>query len=118
LPHLDGKRIIAMRSYDSKARAYARIWALPRIWQRALIVEAHYIIEVLAQHYDRLTVEEKEKTLIHELLHIPSTFSGNLVPHECFGKTRVGKAQVEKLYARYKANTAQHESDDGLMEMS
>ena len=30
LPHLDGKRIIAMRSYNSRANAYARIWALPK----------------------------------------------------------------------------------------
>jgi predicted metallopeptidase len=83
--HVDVRRVVCYRSRGSTARIYARIWSLPGIWQAALGVEAHYVIEVV-ERFDRESVEEQEKTLIHELLHIPKTFSGALVPHNCFGK--------------------------------
>lgn len=84
-PHVDVRRVVCYRSRGSTARIYARIWALPGIWQHALGVQAHYVIEVV-ERFDRESVVEQEKTLIHELMHIPKTFSGNLVPHKCFGK--------------------------------
>ncbi len=99
--HIDVSRIVSMRSFDSKSRAIARIWSLPRIWQKALGVEAHYILEVLSEHFDHLNTEEKDKVIIHELLHVPKTFSGALVPHKCFGK-RIDKKRVDGLYDVYK----------------
>jgi predicted metallopeptidase len=102
LEHIDSTRIIYMRSNGSKANAYARIWELPRIWQMALDVRPHYVIEVLSEKFDPLNDEEKEQTIIHELLHIPQKFSGALVPHYCFGKTRVGKKVVSELHEKYK----------------
>ncbi len=84
--HVDTRRVVCYRSKGSTARIYARIWSLPGIWQAALGVEAHYVIEVV-ERFDKESVAEQEKTLIHELMHIPKTFSGNLVPHKCFGKT-------------------------------
>lgn len=99
--HVDPSRIVCMRSSGSKSRANARIWGMPRIWQQALNIEPHYVIEVLSQYFDNLPKEEKEKTLIHELLHIPKTFSGALVPHKCFGK-KIDRKRVEKLYREYK----------------
>ncbi|MEM0372846.1 MAG: putative metallopeptidase [archaeon] len=102
LNHIDSSRIIYMRSEGSKANAYARIWELPKIWQMALDVRPHYVIEVLSEKYDRMSEEDKEKTIIHELLHIPRKFSGALVPHYCFGKTRVGKRAVDELHLQYK----------------
>jgi predicted metallopeptidase len=98
--HLDSTRIICMRSYGSKSRALARIWGLSRVWQKALNVKAHYIIEVVYPHFDKLNREEQEKTLLHELLHIPKKFSGGLVPHNCFGK-RIDHKSVDKLYKEY-----------------
>lgn len=83
--HVDVRRVICFRSRGSTARIYARIWSLPGIWQAALGVEAHYVIEVV-ERYDKLPREEQEKTILHELMHIPKTFSGALVPHNCFGK--------------------------------
>jgi predicted metallopeptidase len=79
--YINQYRLICMRSRGNKARAYARIWNLPDIWQKALDVKTFYIIEVLHEHFDPLNEEEKEKTLIHELLHIPKTFSGALLSH-------------------------------------
>lgn len=94
-------RILCMRSYNSKANAYARIWNLPDIWQKALDVKAFYIVEVISQHFDPLPEEEKEKIIIHELAHIPKTFSGALRPHKYHGG-RVDDKTVNKLYKEYK----------------
>ncbi|MFH0986576.1 MAG: putative metallopeptidase [Candidatus Micrarchaeota archaeon] len=99
---IDQSRITYMRSYDSKANAIARIWELPRIWQQALEIEPHYVIEVLSQHFDKMPREEQEQTIIHEFLHIPKKFSGALVPHKCFGKIRVGRKEVERLHGMYR----------------
>lgn len=70
-----------MRGKGSTGRAIARIWSLPRPWQMALSVQPQYIIEVIAERFDRLSPEEKDHTLIHELMHIPKSFSGALVSH-------------------------------------
>ena len=99
--HIVADNIICMGSIDSKARAYARIWSLPRIWQAGLGVEPHYIIEVLSQFFDKQSDDDKTRTLIHELLHIPKTFSGALVPHKCFNK-KIDKKSVEVIYKEYK----------------
>ncbi|MFH1094680.1 MAG: putative metallopeptidase [Candidatus Micrarchaeota archaeon] len=79
--YLNQHRLICMRSHDSSANAYARIWNLPKIWQTALDVGTFYVIEVLAEHFDRLPQDKKEQVLVHELLHIPKTFSGALLAH-------------------------------------
>ncbi len=75
------ERVFFFRSYGSKARAYARTWGLPRLWQHALGVEPAYIIEVLSRYFDKLSPEEQDKVILHELSHIPKNFSGALVPH-------------------------------------
>lgn len=98
-PHIDSSRIKCFRSSGSKSRANARIWSLPRIWQKALEVKAHYIIEVLSERFDSYNKVEQDKILIHELMHIPKTFSGALVPHFCFGK-RINKKAVEEIYKK------------------
>ena len=100
LTHMKPQNVICMRSYKSKARAYARIWSLPRIWQKALGVDAHYILEVLSERFDKQSSQDQDRTLIHELMHIPKTFSGALVPHTCFGK-KIDRRSVEKLYLVY-----------------
>lgn len=74
-------RIFFYRSINSKARAYARTWGLPKLWQRTLGVEPAYIVEVISEHFDKLPEREQDKVLLHELTHIPHNFSGALVPH-------------------------------------
>ena len=59
-------------------------------------LEPHYIIEVNAKRFDKLNEREKIKTLIHELLHIPKTFSGALLSHRGKGR-RINDAEVEKI---------------------
>jgi predicted metallopeptidase len=74
-------RLFFYRSTDSKAHAYARTWGLPSLWQRALNIEPGYIVEVLAEHFDKLSLRDQDKVILHELTHIPHNFSGALVPH-------------------------------------
>ncbi|MEK7061199.1 MAG: putative metallopeptidase [Patescibacteria group bacterium] len=79
-------RIFTYRSVNAKTRAYARIWGLSRIWQKALKVKPAYILEVISEKYDRLSNREKNKVLLHEVAHIPKNFSGALIPHIRRGK--------------------------------
>lgn len=100
LGHINEFRIICMRSKNATARAYARIWNLPDIWQKALDVKAFYIIEVLSEKFDRLDEAEKKKVIIHELLHIPRTFSGALLGH-AHGSKRIDGKTVGAIYREY-----------------
>jgi len=95
--HCDPSRIFCVRSFGAKTRAIARIWSLPLIWRQCLGLQVYYIIEVVAEKFGALSNEDKDKVLIHELLHIPAKFSGGLVPHQCFGK-RIDKRRVDDLY--------------------
>lgn len=97
--HIKVGNLVSFRSYGSKSRAIARIWALPKIWQMALKTEAHYCIEVVSEKFNRLSFTEQEKVLIHELLHIPKNFSGALLPHKHQGK-RIDRRTVEKYHMK------------------
>lgn len=81
LAYIDPARVIAFRSYGSKSRAIARIWSLPKIWQMALSVPPKYCLEIISEKFDKLTADQQEKVLLHELGHIPNNFSGALLPH-------------------------------------
>ena len=99
-PHIDSSRIFCFRTFGSKSRSYARIWAMPKIFQRALNIRPAYVIEVLSKYYDNLDEDSKKKVLIHELLHIPRNFSGALVPHRL--SHRHLQSEVNRLYKEYK----------------
>ncbi len=93
--HIVPQFVYCYRSEGSKSRrSIARIYGLGKIWQAALRKPPTYIIEVLSERYDKMSDEEKEKTLIHELLHIPKGFSGGLRPHKGY----VERNLVEKLH--------------------
>jgi len=100
LPYIDVTKIHCYRTTGSKVRAYARTWAFPKIFQKALNIEPAYVIEVLSKHYDKLSVDEKKKVLIHELLHIPKNFSGALLPHQT--RSRNLEKVAKELFKEYK----------------
>jgi len=80
--HVPVDRVLCLRSRGSKAaHTIARIHGLSRVWQRALGVKAQYVVEVISERYDSLTQEEKEKVIIHELLHVPKSFQGGFRHH-------------------------------------
>ncbi len=100
LPHILANRLIVYKSYGSTGRAIAPICSLPRVWQQALKITPHYIIEVISERFDKLGQEDQDRTLIHELMHIPKTFSGALVSHR--GRShRIDRRTVEVLYQKY-----------------
>lgn len=98
--YVDPTRVVCMRSHEATSRARARIWSFPKIWQMALGKPAYYIIEVLSQHFDHLSADDKTRVIIHELMHIPKNFSGALVPHRGIHK-RIDARHVEQLFQLY-----------------
>lgn len=95
--HLVIENIHCFRSYGSTSRAIARIWSLPRIWQMGLNTPPAYCLEVISEHFDRLDEVNKDKVLIHELLHIPKNFSGALLPHKQRTK-RIDRRTVDRWH--------------------
>jgi predicted metallopeptidase len=95
--HVVPQFVFCVRSKGSKAkRTIARIHGLGKIWQGVLNRPPSYTIEVISEIYDKMSKEEKEKTLIHELLHIPGGFSGGFRPHKGYVERKI----VEQLYKK------------------
>ena len=94
--------IHCIRSFDAKTRAYARIWGMAKLFKEVVGIEPHYIIEVNARRFDKLNPREQIKTLIHELMHIPKTFSGALLPHR--GRYhQIDDREVERILKNLKS---------------
>ncbi len=81
LDWIDLDKVYCVRSVNSTARAYARIWGMGRIWQETIGVPPVYCIEVISEKFDHLPEHKKIEVLFHELAHIPKNFSGALLPH-------------------------------------
>ena len=97
--HVKVNNIHCIRSFDANTRAIARIWGMAKIFHEVVGIAPHYIIEVNAKRFDRLNDRDKIKTLIHELMHIPKTFSGALLSHR--GRYhRINDWEVEKIIKR------------------
>lgn len=92
LHYIDSSKIFTIRSENAHTRAYARIWGLSRVFQLALKIGPAYVIEVIAEKFDQVSPSEQDKILIHELVHIPQTFSGSLSPHT---RRRAGRPGFE-----------------------
>jgi predicted metallopeptidase len=108
LPHILSDQIFVLRSYGSTGRAIARIWSFPTVWQLVLKMKPHYVIEVVSERFDRQHPNDQDRTLIHELMHIPKTFSGALLAHHgAHRKANVTHKTVEVLYKEFLKNTGQ-----------
>ena len=96
--HVDMSRVICIRSWGSRSRyVLARCHTIPRIMQTAFRVKPHYLIEVVSEKFDRLSKEEQDRTLIHELMHIPKSFGGGFRHHRPY----VNRRTVERMYRLY-----------------
>jgi len=94
--YIPKERVICVRSVGSKSRGViARVHSFPRVWQQGLRMKCHYTIEVLSERFDDLPTVEKEKVIIHELLHIPRSFGGGFRHH----KGWVTRQRVDRLHA-------------------
>jgi predicted metallopeptidase len=98
--HIKLERIVFLRSHGSKSRrTLARIHGLPKIMQAALGINAFYAIELISENFDKLSGDEKTKTIIHELMHIPACFGGGFRQHGNYVTSR----NVEKAFRKYKS---------------
>ena len=101
--HVVPQYVYCIRSRGSKAkRTIARIHGLGKVWQDVLNIPAAYTIEVISEIFDKMSPEDKEKTLIHELMHIPGGFSGGFRPHKGY----VERKDVEQVYSTLKRKRA------------
>ena len=101
--HVVPQFVFCIRSKGSKARrTIARIHGLGKVWQGVLNLPPSYTIEVISEIFDRMSPEDREKTLIHELMHIPGGFSGGFRNH----KTYVNRRTVELVYNKLQSDRA------------
>ena len=107
--HVDSSRIFCVRGYGSTSEAWARIWGLPSLWQQVLEIGPAYVVEIIEPEFGRLPEDEQDRILIHELLHIPRTFSGAIRPHRT-PTFRINRRTVERFYQQYLAATTGRES--------
>jgi len=92
--HIRMESVSVVRS-NSSARAYARIWGVGRVLQVGLGIGPAYVIELVEPNFSVLSCWEKIRIIVHELAHIPTTFSGYVMAH-----TPVFRARLRKGMAR------------------
>jgi predicted metallopeptidase len=97
--HVVPQFVFCIRSKGSASRrTIARIHGLGKVWQETLNLPSAYVIEVISERFDKFTQEDKERTIIHELLHIPATFAGGFRPHKGY----IDDDTVEQLHKTYR----------------
>lgn len=95
-PHIKIDKIRCLRGYGSSSkRTIARCHTLGKLMQKAMGVPAFYAIEFL-ERFEKLSEEDKIKTIIHELMHIPKTFGGGFQHHNY-----VTERNVNIMYKTY-----------------
>jgi predicted metallopeptidase len=100
MDHVNAERVFCIRSLGTSSNnIIARCHTLPKIMQQVLEIEPAYIIEILSEKFDRMSEEDRMKTLIHELLHIPKTFGGGFRHHDF-----VQRRTVDKFYKEFIRN--------------
>lgn len=98
-PHVKIERVKCFRSYGSSTRGvYARCHTIGKLMQKAMGVQAFYTLEFLCPRFEKLSNEDQEKTIVHELMHIPKTFGGGFRQHDF-----VCDKNIEILYKTYNA---------------
>ena len=96
-PHVKLDSVVCLRSFGSRSRGtIARCHALGKAMQLALGRKGFYVIEIISERFEKLSADEKIKTLIHELMHIPKSFGGGFKHHNV-----VCEKNVENMYERY-----------------
>ena len=64
--------------------------------QKAMKVDAFYALEFISEKFNSLSTEDKVKTVIHELMHIPESFGGGFKHHNVVTERNVN--QCYKIY--------------------
>lgn len=81
--HVQLDSVICIRSFGSSSRnTIARCHALNKVMQKALGRKGFYVLEFLSERFDKLAEDERMKTILHELMHIPKSFGGGFKHHD------------------------------------
>ena len=100
-PHVKISDVVCLRSFGSSSRGtIARCHALGKAMQLALGRKGFYVIEVISKRFDKMSLEEQDKVLIHELMHIPKSFGGGFIHHNVVCESNVNK--MHQHYIRLK----------------
>ena len=95
--HIDLGRIAVIESKGSKSRrTIARIHTLGKVMQLGMGQKPFYTIELIGERFNKLEKEDKIKTMVHELMHIPASFGGGFRHH----KLHVNNKNVEKEFKK------------------
>ena len=98
MSHIKTDRVKCFRSRGSSTkRTIARCHTVGKLMQKAMGVPAHYAIEFL-EPFEKLSKKDQEKTIIHELMHIPQTFGGGFRHHDF-----VCEGNVDLLYEKFES---------------
>tara|TARA_Y100000034_G_C6870991_1_gene397671 strand:- start:518 stop:910 length:393 start_codon:yes stop_codon:yes gene_type:complete len=82
MSHVKLDRVECLRGFGSSSkRTIARCHTIGKVMQKAMKTSGFYAIEFL-ERFDKLSIEEQDKTIIHELMHIPKTFGGGFRQHD------------------------------------
>lgn len=104
-PHIDLSRVKCFRSFGSSSRGtIARCHTIGKLMQKTMGMPAYYGLEFISKRFDKLSDEEKIKTIIHELMHIPKSFGGGFRHHD-----HVCNRNIEKNYRAYKIKKKENE---------
>lgn len=98
LNHIDLDKVVCVRSYGSSTkRVIARCHGMSKVLQIAMRTKAFYVLEFLSERFDKLDDKEQEKTIIHELMHIPKNFGGGFRHHN-----HVSEENIKSIQERYR----------------
>lgn len=95
-------QIAVIESQGSKTkRTIARIHTLGKVMQLGMSQKPFYTIELLTEKFDGQNQEDKIKTIIHELLHIPACFGGGFRHHKPHVNARTVEIEYQKIKDQY-----------------
>lgn len=108
--HIKLELIKCFRSYGTSSRGtIARCHSIGKLLQKAMNVQPYYALEFLSERFDKLKEEDKIKIIIHELMHIPTSFGGGFRHHD-----HVCNKNIEKNYKLYQQSKTKKENQEVL----
>jgi len=89
LKHINFEKVHFFR-YTSDTRTIAKVGGFSKIMQLVYPhINPFYVIVFNDRNFQRISKREQDETILHELLHIPKTFSGEY--------SRIAHAKIREL---------------------
>jgi predicted metallopeptidase len=116
MDHVELSRVGCLRGYGSSSRrTIARCHTLGKVMQKAMKVDAFYTIEFL-ERFDKLSKNDQDKVIIHELMHIPKTFGGGFRQHDFVCERNVEILHQKFMNLKRQGSFGKEGADAGLAE--